>query len=59
MNLGWQGEKSDGNTGREEYIIKEGILCVVCLRVKGIRGCLKAVWKVWVENKRLNIQNRG
>ena len=30
MNLGWQGEKSDGNTGRGECIIKEGIF-VCCL----------------------------
>lgn len=25
MNIGWEGEKSNGNTGREEHIIKGGI----------------------------------
>jgi len=26
VNIGWEGEKSNGNTGREECIIKGGIL---------------------------------
>lgn len=57
MNLGWEAEKSDRNKGKGECIIKGGILVVVFLRVEDKRGCLNAVWKVWVENKRLKMHS--